>query len=226
MRNCPALVIAFCTTNAIAAPPLNLVGRNVAGEQITVYGVGDPPHEKDLHSVIVIRKDGKETRIKNQKCYDRGGTFSCEPGGTSPLAGAFYRFKAAPSDPTADDSCSGLAVCERGCGPRTPPELIQYYECYDAGECPNFYLEENGGRELISTVGNVTTDNVSLRWSPHLHSIILRTVSQGTRVVARAYWNLRTDWRQAWGVGFYRCGRWPETKAGLDVRCVYKVSAT
>jgi uncharacterized protein YgiM (DUF1202 family) len=180
MKPLIAVAMIFFSVVVYAVPPLDLMGHNDAGENVTV--IGDSMEES--YSEILIRKNGKETFLKKQYCGHSGADiFSCSADGTSPLAGATFRFKklkVAENPHTMD--CGRVAVCEHGCGPRTPHELLESgYECNDVAVCPNLKLEK-GSVSLISTSGAVSGDNVNLRDNPHTQSRILRTLTREVKV--------------------------------------------
>lgn len=187
MKLTVTVAFAFLPVYVHAAPPLDLEGHNDVGERITVVGESEP-----MHSRIWVLMKGKKSDLKGQRCgYSADDTtFSCSPDGTSPLAGATFRFEAnareildrmGASSRTVD--CGRIAVCKRGCGPRTPQELLESgYECYDEAVCPNLELKKSGSVVLRATNGTVKGNNVTLRDNPHSQSRVLRTVARGVRV--------------------------------------------
>jgi hypothetical protein len=188
MKLTVAVALTFLPVVVHAVPPLDLQGHNDVGERITVVGESDGP----MHSEIEVRVKGKKTHLKGQRCgYSADDTtFSCSPDGASPLAGATFRFEAnnreilariTASSRTMD--CGRIAVCERGCGPRTPQELLEAgYECYDEAVCPNLEKNKSGSVVLRTTNATVKGNNVRLRDNPHSQSRVLRTLAQGVRV--------------------------------------------
>jgi hypothetical protein len=180
MRLTIAVIMMFLPPAVYAAPPLDLIGHNVTGESITVFGESD----EQSYSEIMVRKNGKETLLKNQRCGHSGADiFSCSPEGTSPLAGAVYHFKrvTVSQDPYTRD-CGRVATCVRGCGRRTPHELLESgYECNDVAVCQSLKYE-NGSVSLRLTNGTVKGNNVNLRDNPHTQSRILRNIAHGVKV--------------------------------------------
>ena len=184
MKLTVTVALTFLPVVVHAVPPLDLEGHNDVGERITVVGESEP-----MHSNIWVRMKGKKSDLKGQRCgYSADDTtFSCSPDGASPLAGATFRFKTYARDSRTVD-CGRIAVCERGCGPRTPQELLESgYECYDEAVCPNLELKKSGSVVLRTTNGTVKGNNVTLRDNPHSQSRVLRTVAQGVRVKITDY---------------------------------------
>lgn len=187
MKFTVTVALMFLPVVVHAVPPLDLEGHNDAGERITVVGESEP-----MHSKILIRMKGMNSDMKGERCGYSGdnSTFSCSPNGASPLAGATFRFEAntheilarmGSSSRTVD--CGRIATCERGCGPRTPQELLESgYECYDEAVCPNLELKKSGTVVLRATNGTVKGNNVPLHDNPHSRSRILRMIAQGVRV--------------------------------------------
>jgi hypothetical protein len=113
-------------------------GINAAGERVRVneeyfdYGPDGVGWGPTRYHTVAIEKDGKVLRTyERQLCggndlaYTPGWIFSCVKGGTSPLAGAVYRFTKELPD------CGGYRfVCKEGCRAGAPREMIQEpYEC-------------------------------------------------------------------------------------------------
>ncbi len=176
------VLISLLVFNVVARAEmaLDLEGRNALGENIKVYG----EYGNETYGVIKIEKAGKETLLTKQTCRRVGDLFQCAAGGSSPLAGASYRFRTV--SPSSED-CDRIASCKTGCGLRTPIELMEYGECGEVGGCQNFVLE-NGRWKPISIEGAILGDRVNLRWNPHSQSRVLRTLDRGTKVsVVRSY---------------------------------------
>jgi hypothetical protein len=182
MKLTASIILVFACRVVLAAGPTDLEGRNDRGQRIRVIGESNGP----MHSEIWIHEGKEERHLAEQKCgYSAdAANFSCSSDGSSPLAGATFRFKPVSETPRTAD-CGRIAVCITGCNSRAPRELLESAdECYDQGECRSLAMTESGSVHLREVNGLINAHNVNLRENPHSQSRVLRTVPEGVAVNA------------------------------------------
>lgn len=179
MRISVLAIIFFLPASSFAAGSTALEGTNAMGETITLYEewTGDGFSKTIDIKVNEKRKDIFEKQPCEFKVLPNSSELSliCSRDGKSPLAGATYIVKKKWLK-----KCRGtLYICQSGCGPRAPRELIEHpWEC-GHGE-GDFHLA--CGATEANKEGILNSNQVNLRVSPSTVAPVLHRLPKDTKV--------------------------------------------
>jgi len=171
-----AFLLLICllplSVNAVGPTDLNIYWDS--GEWLRIYDAyyETPEEDRTGHEPyspynMILKKDNKIIKkFKKQYCgFDKSSSrFSCEKGGSSPIAGVTY------AQNKWLKKCRGtLYICKQGCGPDIPREMIQDpWECYLGDDYIEPCQKNNNAKS-----GHINANSVNVRSKPSLKSKVL-----------------------------------------------------